>query len=406
METLVFDSIRRREYSEAASMERDIITYVKTKEKFITKASMATAKTQEEAKGGNLFGMMLVERYMALMFLEYAYRKNYGKVIELYKELASRYAHDVVGLLSVNVLEEENMCLPMNTKLLQILYELALIRTDKSHSNIPVVKSSIYREMKAEPKEYVVILKRNFVEALRASKEYDHAIDLEIKLLCLPNLLELEAFEAMASLFITYLERYCVEKHPVASKAYNYSLINEIFEITSLEYERTLVQNHGNLKQDLLLAFAQYSYLCHKLGDEQHTHNYIKRAINWVECIAMAKWKFRDHCFTCRQKCTAPTELQLVCSECQVSCYCDIDHQRASWMKNEVIGTRLGHKVFCPVLKAYRIWMGGTENADEERDAKMERRFKKECIAFLAYGLGLKDKCFEVKDLTSLESST
>ena len=70
-------------------------------------------------------------------------------------------------------------------------------------------------------------------------------------------------------------------------------------------------------------------------------------------------------------------------------------------MKNEVIGTRLGHKVFCPVLKAYRIWMEAKENADEEREAKMKRRFKKECIVFLAYGLGLKDKCFKAKDFAS-----
>ena len=259
--------------------------------------------------------------------------------------------------------------------------------------------------MNAEYPQKAAILKIHLVEALRVSKEYDHAIDLERKVLCLPNLVEIEPYETAASLFITYLERYRVEKHQSlqsASKAKNYALINKVFDLIPLEYERTF--NDDNLKQDIFLALAQWFYLCHKLGDEQHALDYVRRAIIRVEFMARAKWKFRDHCFTCRQKSSTPSKLQLVCRDCRASCYCGIDHQRASWIKNEVQGTRLGHKVFCPVLKAFRIWMEAEENGDEEREAKMESHFKKECIAFLAYGLGLEDKCFEFEDLEDFAS--
>ena len=254
--------------------------------------------------------------------------------------------------------------------------------------------------MKDEPTEKVMILKDRVIDALRVTKDYDNAIDLDCKLLRSLNLLQREPFEVTASLLISYIEFYRVEKYQSllpSAKAKNCSAIMGLFNIIPDEYETDDIY-----KQDFLLAMAQLSYLCHKKdNNEQFERNCLEGAILRVERIALAKWMRRNYCSTCHQRSNAPSQLQLICRDCRVSCYCDIDHQRESWMKNEIKGTRLGHKVFCPVLKAFRIRMQAKDNDDEEREAKMESRFKKECIAFLAYGLGLKDKCFEAKDFAS-----
>ncbi|GFH57010.1 predicted protein [Chaetoceros tenuissimus] len=206
--SFVEDNIDRNHFSEAASGERDIITYVASKENAITKASRALAKkTRGDRKQGNHFGMILTQRYRSLVYIEYVHRKNYDKVIEIHNEFASKYSHVVI--LGTNILEGN-----FNTylKLLQFFYELALLRTDKSRCNIPIIVSFIVREMRNKPTEKVLLWKIQAIEALRSSKEYGLAVTLDGQISSIPNLPEAERIEGLASIFISYVERYRFDK--------------------------------------------------------------------------------------------------------------------------------------------------------------------------------------------------
>ncbi|GFH57014.1 predicted protein [Chaetoceros tenuissimus] len=119
--------------------------------------------------------------------------------------------------------------------------------------------------MKNEQTNEKILLKIQTVEALRTAKEYDNAIDLESKLLRIPNLLERKPFEVAASLFVSYVERYRVEEHQSTqpAKARNYSIMIKSLKIIPDDYE--LIAWESDENQDYMLAMAQLSYLCHKL---------------------------------------------------------------------------------------------------------------------------------------------
>ena len=57
-----------------------------------------------------------------------------------------------------------------------------------------------------------------------------------------------------------------------------------------------------------------------------------------------------------------------------------------------------GHEAICPAMKAYRKWQEAIDGGDIEKEKKMKRRFGRECLGFLAYGLGLEDKCYDTYD--------
>ncbi|GFH57015.1 predicted protein [Chaetoceros tenuissimus] len=235
MQALVYDKIEKKQYSEAASRERDAITYLATQENAMTNASVALAKSRRDEQGGNHFATALVESYRVLMFIEFDFRKNYGNVIEVYNDLASKYSHLVT--LDTQILEENvPSSISIDMKSLQLFYELALIRTDKSLSKIPIIKSFILREMKDEATmkdettgKKIMILKAHTIDALRVVKEYKTAIDLDGELVLgnIANLLESKPFETTASLLVSFVERYRIEKYQSlpSAKARNYSVM-------------------------------------------------------------------------------------------------------------------------------------------------------------------------------------
>ena len=66
-----------------------------------------------------------------------------------------------------------------------------------------------------------------------------------------------------------------------------------------------------------------------------------------------------------------------------------------------------GHQAICPAMKAYRKWQEAVDitrwqeavdSGDIEKWKKMKRRFGRECLGFLAYGLGLEDKWYDSYD--------
>ena len=75
-----------------------------------------------------------------------------------------------------------------------------------------------------------------------------------------------------------------------------------------------------------------------------------------------------------------------------------------TWKKGAIIGMRIGHEILCPLWKAYRKWKLASENGNE-RATKLRRRLGRECLYFLSHGLGLKDKCFEEKDVHTFYQS-
>ena len=101
----------------------------------------------------------------------------------------------------------------------------------------------------------------------------------------------------------------------------------------------------------------------------------------------------QDCCYTCGQTATS-TEVQYVCSGCRVARYCSIDHQRMTWKKEAERGMHIGHEILCPLYSAFRKYILASEERDEEKKSRMEKRFERECVKFLEYGLGLKNKCF------------
>ncbi|GFH58379.1 predicted protein [Chaetoceros tenuissimus] len=150
--------------------------------------------------------------------------------------------------------------------------------------------------------------------------------------------------------------------------------------------------DHANLEYFLVLA--QWYYLSQIIVQEEQTIVMASRMIKYFLFVGLMRDKggrkiVRDNCYTCGQA-TTPTEVQYVCSGCRVACYCSIDHQRATWKKEAVKGTRIGHEILCPLYKAFRKdqLQKVSQDRDEEKESKVQRRLH-ENMWFLEYGLGL-----------------
>lgn len=157
--------------------------------------------------------------------------------------------------------------------------------------------------------------------------------------------------------------------------------------------------NNPELQPSHAVALAQWDYLVSKTlkSDDNMWTRVRRQAIYYVQIFIADKWEMKDCCFYCHQ---APTkhQVKLVCGDCRVACYCSIDHQRASWKKNALHDMCFGHEAICPTMKAYRKWQEAVDSGDIEKKIKMKRRFGRECLGFLAYGLGLEDKCYDPEE--------
>ena len=142
-----------------------------------------------------------------------------------------------------------------------------------------------------------------------------------------------------------------------------------------------------------MLLHAQWIYLNHQGTTEQNVkelHTAIFLVGNYIK--AQYEDTVMYHCLGCEQKST-PSNSFLVCSGCRVACFCCIDHQRSSWKKELHWGVGIGHKILCPLYKAYHKCKNAEENRRENID-EYYSRFRRECEKFLSDGLGLRDLCF------------
>lgn len=96
---------------------------------------------------------------------------------------------------------------------------------------------------------------------------------------------------------------------------------------------------------------------------------------------------YESYCYNCDERVTK-NQVTLVCKDCRVANYCSIKCQRDSFIWHEDIGCKhLGHKSFCPLLKAYRK---NSYNKEKDKEGHLERKLERASKRFLWHSVGLK----------------
>ncbi|GFH55981.1 predicted protein [Chaetoceros tenuissimus] len=351
------DERRERLYSKAANQYREVIQLLDSKKELL----VYTRDQQLEA-------------YLSLMNVEYR-RQNYKAALDCYhyfmansRHLSSRYRGFV-----------------------NLFHQLSMLRLNGQESKIADFINFISQEGE--------IASLVFIEAIfafRAHKMYDAAIKLEIT--CGP--LMRKPLESKLSLAMTYLEYYRIEFHKRSDiRKKDFFTMNSL--ITSMMEEYPV---ESNVSAEYMLVLAQWYYLTHTLAvDKSKKEKTITSAFSafgmFLYSIVVPDERCtkikQDKCYTCGQAVT-PTEVQYVCSGCRVACYCSIDHQRATWKKEAVSGMRIGHEILCPLYKTFRkhLFQKESEDIDNAKELRIFFHLERECLKFLEYGLGLKNKCF------------
>ena len=391
---------RARE-SSLEMMNSDSISSMKEALQFIEAKQAIIVKAAKKIDNHLVYEFLIMQTYKNLMAVEYKDRCNYEEVIQIYKCFTSKFnCATALKAVTGNSYLEELMILIMMYR------DLALIRV----SNDICADSFIFRfatnYLEQTDGDNAYKCKELIVRCLRASKNFDAAIDMERKFLSIRNLDEDEDTEfrsvSDASLAITYVEKYRVEfhKHTRKENEQEFDRITQFLRHASSKQNGEPVgYNYAELQPSHAVAIAQWNFLLSKtLKKEDKNWTEMRRnAIYCVQMLIATKWRMKDNCFYCHQ---APTKdkVKFVCGDCRVACYCSIDHQRVSWKKNALHDMCFGHEAICPAMKAYRKWQEAIDGGDIEKEKKMKRRFGRECLGFLAYGLGLEDKCYDTYD--------
>ncbi|GFH58533.1 predicted protein [Chaetoceros tenuissimus] len=348
-----FNNERKELNSKAAIQYREAIRILESKREFL-------AHTRH-----------LLEAYSSLLIVEYR-RRSYKAALDCYTYFIAR--------------DRQN-----NSQFrgfVNLFHQLIVLRQNGQECQIKDFIHFISRKG-----EVAISIFIEAVFAFRAHKMYDSAIRLEMA--C--GFLMRQPFESKLSLALTYLEQYrnvFNQKSQIRKEAF--STINSL--ITPMMEKFLQLESFSS--PEYMLVLGQWYYLTHTLAvDKSEKEKCIISAFTMVELFlnsivvideGLTKIK-QDKCYTCGQAVT-PTEVQYVCSGCRVACYCSLDHQRATWKKEAVKGTRIGHEILCPIYKAFRKHLFQKDN--EVKESRMKRRLERECVKFLEYGLGLKNKCF------------
>lgn len=235
-------------------------------------------------------------------------------------------------------------------------------------------------------------LHKEVINVLRVTKNFETAIaiDLDEKNPLLPTVSE--PVVVKVSLLVSYIERYKAEFHH-RSKKDDYFLIKALISQIE-EIEEKYLQNAEKFDArrlcDSLIAHAQWFYLISTLHDDDDVYKKgcYNLAVGYLDRVLGLMWIFRSKCSLCHCSLNEG-DIKSVCEECHVACFCSINHQRLSWKKNAIDGMRIGHQALCPLMNTYRKL---------KLQKTSPRRFRKECLKFLAYGLKLKGKCFAKHD--------
>ena len=278
------------------------------------------------------------------MMVEHS-RCRFDKVVQIYHEIQMTSENEKVSLSFMG----------------KLYGQLAMLRLDGSKENkervISLIDTSISEGM-ADPndisKAWVA------VRVLTSMKEYDTAIDLGEKLGRMSEKRNIATLE----IAISHLERYRVKYHHQKGK----NISNDVLVRVHDAYEEfgDFGKNVRGPRGDaFLMMLAQRDYLCHQIDDKELSLQLCKTAIKNIEMYLEILCDYERHCHTCSQEGTA-TEVQLVCSGCLVACYCSLDHQRMTWKKDAINGTRIGHEILCPLMKVYRKWKLVSKKSNEK----------------------------------------
>ena len=387
-----FKSTMKSLYSDAVSSLKEAIQFIETKETIIVKAK----------KEDLFYEYLIMKTYRILIATEYNTRRNYEEVIQIYNCFTSNFnCTTAMKVVTTSRFLEELMILIMMYR------DLALIRVSNDSSTDSFLLQNVPNYLKCADRDSATRCKEQIVSCLRATKNFDAAIDMDKKFASIRDLDEEEEIESAASLAITYIERYRVEfhKHTEEENKHELRRLSKFISHTAPKEKHdwdALRYNNIDLHLSHGVALAQWYYLLTKQmkRDEKLWTDLRRKAIECVQMLIAEKWDMKDNCFYCHQ---APTEheVKLVCGHCRVACYCSIDHQRASWKKSAVYDMCFGHEAICPAMNAHRKWKEAIDSGDIEKEEKMKRRLDRECLGFLAYGLGLEDKCFDPEEVES-----
>ncbi len=364
------DCLTRGLYSNAISKTKKCIEIVDDKKVMITKVL-----------GSQNFDMNLHSLFVRLLWLEYR-SWNFNKVIEISSEINNR---------GIDIMKYSSVAFGI-----QLCDKLALLRNGADNIDPTQITTNFLKEVQTTTK-FVRVKRKLIVNALRVSKNFDAAIDLDKNISIHPRFSE--PLSARASLLVSYIERYRAEYHKRSRKDDYFlikTLISKIKESSRGSSGQNQVWIELNtiekdieiLGVDVAFALAQWFYLIHKLHDDDYKQECYNMAAGYLELVLGKMWMSKDDCALCD---CAPSEVDIksVCEECHVACFCSVDHQRLSWKKNAIDGMRIGHEALCPLMNTYRRL---------KLQIASPSSFRKECLGFLAYGLRLKGKCFAKHD--------
>ena len=388
-------SSSKRLYSDSISGIMEVLQFVEAKEETITR----------HLKGTNYESMFyyeyLIMRVYSSLAIEYYIVCNYEEVIQIYNWFTSKFNSAAALKMVTSTRNSKEL---MN--LIMIYHELALIRVGNNiFANSFTFQQATNYMKNAKDRGSANVCRLNILSCLRATKNFDAAIDMGMQFVSIGNLEKKEVLELQVSLAITYIEIYRVEFYQRTKKENKQGFVRVgqlIAHTVPTRNWEFMSYNNAELLLSHSVALAQWYYLqsqAVKSGDKEWTE-FRREAIFYARAFIAKKWQMKDNCFYCHQ---APTkhEVKLVCGDCRVACYCSIDHQRASWKKSAVHDMCFGHEAICPAMKTYRKWQEAVDGGDMEKEEKMKRLFGRECLGFLAYGLGLEDKCYDLEEVES-----
>ena len=242
-------------YSDAVSSLKEAIQLIEAKEVIIVKA---------EREIDLFYEYLIMQTYKRLVATEYNTRRNYEEVIQIYNCFNSNFNYTTaMKVVTTSGFLEELMILIMMYR------DLALIRVSNDIAADSFVLQDVPNYMKCADKDSATMCKEQIVSCLRATKNFDAAIDMDIKFASIRDLDEEEEFESAASLAITCIERYRVEFHKHTEKENKHELrrLSKFIADTAPKEKHewdALRYNNIDLHLSHGVALAQWYYLLTK----------------------------------------------------------------------------------------------------------------------------------------------
>ena len=307
--------------------------------------------------------------YAKLIFIEFS-KRNYVQIIRLFNEMRQKYISR-----SFTFKSNQHKCAYMEIEIVVQLVNFKLRRNDKEVMNKTVEKFKKMIEYLREEGHDMTQTRANVHDLLvdlRILQEWDLA-----KSILDSHGPPLESPEYALEAAVTYTEQLRLDS--TLDKEEKKQLL---LKVKKLWTRPDFTQN--NIMCSLVIA--QYQYLV----SGQTNQNAINCLKGYLE---NQKHIFKEHCYTCEQK-ASKESVRMKCGKCKLACYCSRQCQQGSFTIHKDYGVRIGHDVWCPLMRKYRK----LRQASSEEKKKFFEKFCIGCDDFLADGLGLKQLREELGD--------